>query len=83
MILLRCLFALLTAAIVCPAVAIFVNILVAYVLQPRDAAFFMFVFLDEYAIPGLVISLLVAIRIFYGFLRPRKQPSKPAASSIT
>jgi hypothetical protein len=70
MILLRVLLALVTIVIVCPAVLLFVNIVVLYLVQPKNPAMFLFVFVDEYAIPGLVASLLVAVRICHGFLRP-------------
>ena len=62
MILLPYLFATVAHLIVWPAIGIFVNILIAYVFQPRGAAFFMFLSLDWHAIPGRVIGLLVEFR---------------------
>lgn len=73
MILLRYLLATLALLIVWPAIAIFVNILIAYVFQPRGAAFFMFLFLDWHAIPGLVIGLLVGLRWFHHISQPWKK----------
>ena len=79
MILVRYLLATLAFLIVWPAIAIAVNILIAYVFQPRDAAFFMFLFLDWHAIPGLVIGLLMGLRWFRHISRPRKNkpPTQP------
>jgi cytochrome b561 len=73
MVLLRYLLATLALLIVWPAVALAINLLIAFVLQPRDAAFFMFVFLDWHAIPGLVIGLLMGLRCFRHISQPRKK----------
>jgi len=70
---LRHLLALLAVSVVCPATIIFVNVFVGYVFQPKSAAAFLYFFLDAWAIPGLVISLLVGHRIANRIEQPRKK----------
>ena len=70
---LRYLLATLALLIVWPAIAIFVNILIAYGFQPRSAAYFMFLFLDWHAIPGLVIGLMMGLRWFHHISQPGKK----------
>jgi cytochrome b561 len=79
MVLLRYLLATLALLIVWPAVALAINLLIAFVFQPREAAFFMFVFLDWHAIPGLVIGLLLGLRWFRYLSQPRENhpPTQP------
>ena len=74
---LRHLLALVAVVVICPAILIFVNMLVGYIFQPMNASHFLFFYLDEWAIPGIVASLLVGHRICTGIERPRKKNHAP------
>jgi len=71
MFILRCLLALFAVGVICPAVVVFVNIVVLWCFRPTNANLFLFFCVDEYAIPGLIASLLVGIYFVRGIMRPQ------------
>jgi len=73
---LRHLLALVAVAVICPAIIIFFNMLVGYIFNPRHAASFLFFYLDAWAIPGIVASLLVGHRLANWIEHPRKKESR-------
>ena len=61
---LRCILATTASLLVWPIVALSFGFLLALVIQPREGQFFLGVWLDWHAIPGLVIGLAAGIFVF-------------------
>jgi uncharacterized BrkB/YihY/UPF0761 family membrane protein len=69
---LRCVLATLALILVWLLVAIGVGLLLAMIIQPREGQFFLGIWLDWHAIPGLVIGLAAEILIFRRLTRTAK-----------
>ena len=77
---LRCILATIVSLLVWPIVALSFGYLLALIVQPREGQFFLGVWLDWLAIPGLVIGLAAGIFVFQ---RLTKRPKTRGRASDT
>jgi len=74
---LRCILATTASLLVWPIVALSFGFLLALVIQPREGQFFLGVWLDWHAIPGLVIGLAAGIFVFQRMTKRPKTRGRP------